>query len=129
MPLYQHQLFTIDLNKVLTVHQEEDQAAVVIRTEDQRKIEVATDSPEAAVGLLNDLASQWVKTGGSLLRHGKHVFLASAIYSIQVEGEEVYIYFQDHSVSFNAGGSDQALLLLAQLTSHWQSAIGEEPEP
>src|SRR5947209_2155619 len=93
MSLYQHELFTIDLNKVLAVYQNEDEAAVTIRTDDQRKLEVATDSPQAAVELLNQFADQWEKAAGPLLRHREHVFLAAAIYSIQVEGEEVYIYF------------------------------------
>src|SRR5207247_10642999 len=85
MALYQHELFTIDLNKVIAVYQNEDEAAVTIRTDDQRKIEVATAAPEAAAELLNDLAAQWEKAVGALLRHGKHVFLIAAIYSIQVE--------------------------------------------
>src|SRR5437870_5554427 len=127
MSLYQHQLFTIELNKIIAVYQNEDDPAVTIRTDDQRKIEVATPSPEAAVELLNEVADQWEKAVGPLLRHGKHVFLTAAIYSIQAEGEEVYIYFRDHSVSFAMSDSQQAMEVLAELTGHWQSAIGEQP--
>jgi hypothetical protein len=123
MSLYQHQLFTIDLSKVITVHQNEDEAAISIRTDDQRKLEVATDSPEAATELLNEFADQWEKAASPLLRHGKHVFLASAIYSIQVEDEEVYIYFRDHSVSFALPDAQQAEALLAELTRRWQLAV------
>ena len=125
MSLYQHELFTLDLNKVIAVYQNEDEAAVTIRTDDQRKIEVATDSPEAAVELLNQFADQWEKAVGLLLRHGKHVFLTAAIYSIQVEAQEVYIYFRDHSVSFALPDSQQAMDLLAELTRRWQGAIGQ----
>ncbi len=125
MSLYQHELFTLDLNKVIAVYQNEDEAAVTIRTDDQRKIEVATDSPEAAVELLNQFADQWEKAVGLLLRHGKHVFLTAAIYSIQVEDQEVYIYFRDHSVSFALADSQQAMDLLAELTRRWQGAIGQ----
>ena len=124
MSLYQHQLFTIDLSKVITVHQNEDEAAISIRTDDQRKLEVATDSSDAATELLNEFADQWEKAASSsLLRHGKHVFLASAIYSIQVEDEEVYIYFRDHSVSFALPDAQQAEALLAELTRRWQLAV------
>jgi len=125
MSLYQHELFTLDLNKVIAVYQNEDEAAVTIRTDDQRKIEVATNSPEAAVELLNQFADQWEKAVGLLLRHGKHVFLTAAIYSIQVEDQEVYIYFRDHSVSFALADSQQAMDLLAELTRRWQGAIGQ----
>jgi len=125
MSLYQHELFTLDLNKVIAVYQNEDEAAVTIRTDDQRKIEVATDSPEAAVELLNQFADQWEKAVGLLLRHGKHVFLTAAIYSIQVEAQEVYIYFRDHSVSFALADSQQAMDLLAELTRRWQGAVGQ----
>ena len=125
MSLYQHELFTIDLNKVIAVYQNEAEAAVTIRTDDQRKIEVATDSPEAAVELLNQLAEQWGKAVGPLLRHAEHVFLAAAIYSIQVEDQEVYIYFRDHSVSFALPDSQQAMDLLAELTRRWQEAIAQ----
>ena len=125
MSLYQHELFTLDLNKVIAVYQNEDEAAVTIRTDDQRKIEVATNSPEAAVELLNQFADQWEKAVGLLLRHGKHVFLTAAIYSIQVEDQEVYIYFRDHSVSFALPDSQQAMDLLAELTRRWQGAIGQ----
>ena len=123
MSLYQHQLFTIDLNKVITVHQNEDEAAISIRTDDQRKLEVATDSAEAATELLNEFADQWEKAVAPLLRHGKHVFLVSAIYSIQAEDQEVYIYFRDHSVSFALPDAQLALALLAELTRRWQLAI------
>src|SRR5258706_10598132 len=122
MSLYQHELFTLDLNKVIAVYQNEDEAAVTIRTDDQRKIEVATASPEAAVELLNDFSAQWERAAGPLLRHGKHVFLTSAIYSIQVQEAEVYINFRDHSVSFAAADPDQAIELLAQLSRAWQAA-------
>ena len=123
MSLYQHQLFTIDLNKVITVHQNEDEAAISIRTDDQRKLEVATDSPEAATDLLNEFAAQWEKAVAPLLRHGKHVFLISAIYSIQAEDDELYIYFRDHSISFALDNAQQTLELLAELTQRWQLAL------
>jgi len=123
MSLYQHQLFTIDLNKVIAVYQNEDEPAVVIQTDDQRKLEVATESPEAAVEFLNEFANQWEKAVGPLLRHAKYVFLTSAIYSIQAEGDEIYIYFRDHSVSFALENDQQALELLAELTNRWQNAI------
>jgi hypothetical protein len=125
MSLYQHSLFTIDLNKVIAVSQNEDEAAVTIRTDDQRKIEVATASSEAAVELLNEFANSWETAVGPLLRHEKHVFLTSAIYSIQAEGDEVYIYFRDYSISFAVESPEQALELLAELTHRWQVAIGE----
>lgn len=125
MSLYQHPLFTIDLNKVIAVSQNEDEATITIRTDDQRKIEVATASPEAAVEFLNDFANSWETAVGPLLRHEKHAFLTAAIYSIQVEGDEVYIYFRDHSISFAANDAEQALELLAELTRRWQAAIGE----
>ena len=83
MSLYQHPLFTIDLNKVIALYQNEDEAAVTIRTDDQRKIEVATASPEEAVEFLNEFADQWEKAVGPLLRHDRYVFLTAAIYSIQ----------------------------------------------
>jgi hypothetical protein len=124
MSLYQHPLFTIDLNKVIAVSQNEDEAAVTIRTDDQRKIEVATASSEAALEFLNDFANSWEAAVGPLLRHEKHVFLTSAIYSIQAEGDEVYIFFRDYSISFAANDSEQALELLAELTRRWQVAIG-----
>jgi len=123
MSLYQQELFTLDLNKVIAVYQNEDEAAVTIRTDDQRKIEVATATPEAAVELLNDFSAQWERAAGPLLRHGKHVFLTSAIYSIQVEGEEVYFYFRDYSVSFAMADAQQAMDLLIELTGRWQAAI------
>jgi hypothetical protein len=124
MSLYQHPLFTIDLNKVIAVSQNEDEATVTIRTDDQRKIEVATASPEAAVEFLNEFANSWETAVGPLLRHEKHAFLTSAIYSIQAEGDEVYIYFRDHSISFAANDPEKALELLAELTRRWQVAIG-----
>jgi len=127
MSLYQHSLFTIDLNKVVAVSQNEEEAAITIRTDDQRKIEVATDSPDAAVELLNDIADQWERSVGPLLRHGKNAFLTSAIYSLQVEGEELYIYFRDHSVSFALSDAQQALDLLAELSARWRAAIGQVP--
>jgi hypothetical protein len=123
MSLYQHELFTLDLNKIIAVNQNEDEVTVTIRTDDQRKIEVGTDSPEAAVELLNDLAAQWERAVGPLLRHERHVFLTAAIYSIQVEGVEVFIYFRDHSVSFTAADAQQASDLLAELTKRWQEAV------
>jgi hypothetical protein len=127
MPLYQHPLFTIDLNKVIAVYQDEDNGAVSIRTDDQRKIEVATDSAEAATTLLDDFEKQWQQAVGPLLRHAQHIFLTAAIYSIQAEGEEVYIYLRDHSVSFAMENPEQALGLLAELTGRWQAALGESP--
>ncbi len=128
MPLYQHPLFTIDLSKVTVVYQEEDQPSVIICTDDQRKIEIATDSPEAATELLNDLQQQWDRAVGPLLCHGLHAVRADAIYSIQAEGEEVSIYVRDHSVSFEVADAQQALALLAELTSRWQLALGEKPQ-
>jgi hypothetical protein len=124
MSLYQHPLFTIDLNKVIAVSQNEDEPTVTIRTDDQRKIEVATPSAEAAVEFLNEFANSWETTVGPVLRHERHVFLTSAIYSIQAEGDEVYIYFRDYSISFAANDSEKALELLAELTRRWQVAIG-----
>jgi hypothetical protein len=124
MALYQHPLFTIDLNKVIAVSQNEEEATITIRTDDQRKIEVATASPEAAVEFLNEFANSWETAVGPLLRHERHVFLTSAIYSIQAEGDEVYIYFRDYSISFAANDSEKALELLAELTRRWQVAIG-----
>lgn len=128
MALYQHPLFTIDLGKVIAVYQDEDEAAVTIRTDDQRKIEVATDSAEAAIEMLNEIADRWGRTAGPLLRYGRHIFLADAIYSIQAEGDEVYIYFRDHSISFSVGDEQQALARLAELSRHWEEAIGEAPK-
>ena len=128
MPLYQHPLFTIDLNKVIAVYQNEDELAVTIRTDDQRKLEVATDSPEASAQLLGEFSEQWARAGGTLLRHEKYVFLTSAIYSVQAEGEEIYIYFRDHSISFALDSVDQALGLLAELTDRWRLAIGEQSQ-
>lgn len=125
MSLYQHELFTIDLNKIIAVNQDEDEITITIRTDDQRKIEVGTDSPEAALELLNDVAAQWEKAVGPLLRHQRHVFLTAAIYSIQVEGVEVFIYFRDHSVSFTLPDAQQASDLLAELSRRWQEVIGQ----
>ena len=126
MSLYQHQLFTLDLNKVIAVYQNGEEPTVVIQTDDQRKLEVSAESPEAAVEFLNEFADQWEKAVGHLLRHAKYVFFANAIYSIQVEGEEIYIYFRDHSVSFALDDEQQALDLLADLTNRWQKAIGDK---
>jgi hypothetical protein len=127
MSLYQHELFTIDLNKVVAVYQNDDEISVTIRTDDQRKIEFALASPEAAIELLNDFAEKWERGVGPLLRHQKHVFLTAAIYSIQAQAEEVYIYFRDHSVSFALPDPQQALVLLAELSRRWHLAIGEQP--
>jgi len=124
MSLYQHPLFTIDLNKVIAVSQNEEEATVTIRTEDQRKIEVATASAEAAIEFLNEFANAWETAVGPVLRHERHAFLTSAIYSIQAEGDEVYIYFRDYSISFTANDSERALELLAELSRRWQVAIG-----
>src|SRR5262249_5905072 len=126
MSLYLHQLFTIDLSKVIAVYQNEDEPAITIRTDDQRKLEVATPSLEAAAELLNDFADEWEKAAGSLLRHANHVFLPSAIYSIQVEGEELYVYFREYSVSFALADSEQAAQLLAELAQRWQVAIAQQ---
>lgn len=125
MSLYQHELFTLDLNKIIAVNQEEDETTITIRTDDQRKIEVGTESPEAAVELLNDLATQWEKAVGPLLRHERHVFLTAAIYSIQVQGVEVFIYFRDHSVSFALADELAASNLLAELSHRWQEAVSQ----
>ena len=54
-----------------------------------------------------------------------HVFLTAGIYSIQVEGDEVFIYFRDHSVSFATSDTVQASELLAELTRRWQAVIGQ----
>jgi len=124
MSLYQHPLFTIEFNKVIAVSQSEDEPTVTIRTDDQRKIEVATATTEAAVEFLNEFANAWENAVGPLLRHEKHAFLTSAIYSIQAEGDEVYIYFRDHSISFAASDPEKALELLAELSRRWQVAIG-----
>lgn len=126
MSLYQHELFTLNLNKVRAVYQNEDQTTVTIQTDDQRKLEVATESPEAAIDFLSEFADQWEKAVGPLLRHARHVFLPSAIYSIQVQGEELYIYFRDHSVSFELDDAQQAFALLTELTNHWQAALAQE---
>jgi hypothetical protein len=125
MSLFKHDSFTIDLNKIIAVYQDDDEGAVTIRTDDQRKLEVATSAPEAATELLNQLADQWERAVGPLLRHGRHIYLTSAIYSIQVEGLEVYIYFRDHSVSFTSADPQQAVELLAELSVRWAAAIGE----
>ena len=73
--------------------------------------------------LLTDFGNQWERDVGPLLRHGKHIFLTAAIYSIQAEGEEVFIYFRDHSVSFAVADSQQALDLLAELTMRWDQTV------
>jgi hypothetical protein len=124
MSLYLHQLFTIDLNKVIAVYQNEGDSAFTIQTDDQRKIEVAAASPETAIESLNDFAIQWEKAAGSLLRHANHVFLPAAIYSIQAENELLYINFRDQSVSFELADAELTTDLLAQLTQRWQLAIG-----
>ena len=126
MPLYRHELFTIDLTKVIAVYQNEDESTVTIRTDDQRKIDLGNTTPEAGAELLNEIANQWEKAIGPLLRYGKHVFLTAAIYSIQVEGEDLFIYFRDHSVSFALANAEQALAVLAELTARWQTALGEK---
>ena len=126
MSLYQHPLFTLDLNKVVAVYQNEDEKSVIIQTDDQHKLEVGTDSSEAALEFLTEFANQWEKSAGTLLRHAKHVFLPAAIYSIQAEGEELYIYFREHSVSFALADSQEPLALLEELTRRWQVAIGEK---
>ncbi len=123
MSLYQHELFTIDLNKVIAINQNEDEITVTIRTDDQRKLEVGTATAEEAVELLDDFARQWEKAVGPLLRHERHVFLTAAIYSIQVEGEEVFIYFRDHSISFTLPDAPQASELLTELSHRWEAAI------
>jgi hypothetical protein len=129
MSLYQHPLFTIDLNKVIAVYQNEDEVTVTIQTDDQRKIEVATESAGAAVDLLGDIATQWESSVGPLLRHANYVFLTSAIYSIQVDAADVYINFRDQSVSFTLATEEDALAVLAELTRQWQTAIATEPAP
>jgi len=123
MSLYLHQLFTIDLKKVTAVYQNEGDSAFIIQTDDQRKIEVAAASPEAAIESLNDFAAQWEKAAGSLLRHANHVFLPAAVYSIQAENDVLFINFRDQSVSFALADAEQTTDLLAQLTQRWQLAI------
>ncbi len=125
MALFSHLLFTIDLNKVIAVFQNEGEDAVTIQTDDLRKIEVATNTPEEAMGLLGEFAIEWENAVGPLLRYGKHVFLTSAIYSIQAAGPEVYIFFRDHSVSFTMADAEQATDLLAELTARWKEALLE----
>jgi hypothetical protein len=129
MALYQHELFTLNLNKVISVYQDPDDSTLTIQTDDQRKVEVAADSPEAAAELRMEFAAKWESAVGPLLRHGQHVFLTSAIYSIQAQGNEVFIFFRDHSVSFAMPDEFQAVELLGKLTRRWQVAIGREPEP
>ena len=124
MSLYLHQLFTINLNKVIAVYQNEDDSAFTIQTDDQRKIEVASASPEATLDSLKDFAAQWEKAAGSLLRHANNFFLPAAIYSIQAEEDVLIINFRDQSVSFQLADSEQTAALLAQLTARWQQAIG-----
>ncbi len=96
---------------------------MTIRTDDQRKIEISTETPQEATDLLTELADEWEKTVGPLLRHGTHVFLAAAIYSIQAQGDEVFVYLRDHSVSFAASDEQQALDILAELSTRWEAAI------
>jgi len=126
MSLYLHQLFTIDLKKVTAVYQNEGDSAFIIQTDDQRKIEVAAASPEAAIESLNDFAAQWEKAAGSLLRHANHVFLPAAVYSIQAENDVLFINFRDQSVSFALADAEQTTNLLAQLTQRWQLAISTQ---
>src|SRR3954471_17929139 len=128
MALYQHELFTLNLNKVITVYQDPDDSTLTIQTDDQRKIEVAADSVEAAAELRMEFAAKWESAVGPLLRHGQHVFLTSAIYSIQAQGNEVFIFFRDHSVSFAMPDDFLAAELLGKLTRRWQIAIGRETE-
>jgi hypothetical protein len=128
MALFSHLLFTIDLNKVLAVFQNEEEDAITIQTDDLRKIEVATNTPEEAMALLGELAIASENAVGPLLRYGKHVFLTSAIYSIQAAGPEVYIFFRDHSVSFTMADAEQAADLLAELTARWKEALAEAKE-
>ena len=128
MALFSHLLFTINLNKIIAVFQNEGEDAVTIQTDDLRKIEVATNSPEEAMALLGELAIAWETSVGPLLRYGKHVFLTSAIYSIQAAGPEVYIFFRDHSVSFTMADAEQATDLLAELTARWKEALLETGE-
>ena len=126
MSLYLHQLFTIDLTKVIAVYQNEGDPTFTIQTDDQRKIEVATATPEAAVETLNDFAAQWEKAAGSLLRHANHVFLPAAIYSMQADDATLFINFRDQSVSFELADAQQTTDLLAELTQRWQLAIGAQ---
>ena len=127
MSLYQHELFTLNLNKVISVFQPDpEDGTVIIQTDDQRKIEVATDSPQSAAELLAEFAAKWEAAVGPLLRHGQYVLLTSAIYSIQAQGNEVFIYFRDHSVSFAMPDEFQAAQLLGTLTRRWQMAAGQE---
>jgi hypothetical protein len=127
MALYQHPLFTINLTKVIAVYQNEDESTVTIQTDDQRKIEVNTGSPEAAVELLNEIANFWEMAAGPLLRHGRHVILTTAIYSIQAAGDQLEINFRDYSTTFAVGDPAQTLAVLAELTRRWQDAIGGQP--
>src|SRR5436305_8917643 len=129
MALYQHEFFTLNLNKVISVYQDPDDPTVTIQTDDQRKIEVAADSPEAAAELRMEFAAKWESAVGPLLRHGQHVFMTSAIFSIQAQSNEVIIFFRDHSVSFAMPDEFHAVELLGKLTRRWQIAIGREPEP
>ena len=126
MALFQHELFTIDLNKVVSVSYDEEQAAVSIRTDDQRKIEVATETAEEGMEFLNNFATAWERAVGPLLRHANYVFLTSAIYSIQAGEGEVFIYFREHSVSFAVADAFQGIELLSKLTDAWQAAIANQ---
>jgi hypothetical protein len=126
MALFSHMLFTINLHKVIAVFQNEAEDAVTIQTDDLRKIEVTTNTPEEAMSLLGEIAIAWETSVGPLLRYGKHVFLTSAIYSIQAAGPEVYIFFRDHSVSFTMADAEQATDLLSELTARWKEALLED---
>jgi hypothetical protein len=127
MALYKHPFFTINLTKVIAVYQTEDGASVVIQTDDQKKIEVNTGSPEAAVEFLSEFAGYWEMAAGPLLRHGRHVILSSAIYSIQAAGDQLEINFRDYSTTFVVGDPAQTLTALDELTRRWQEAIGGTP--
>ena len=126
MALYLHPVFTIDLTKVIAVYQNEGEPAFTIQTDDQRKMEITSASPEAATELLNDFATQWEKAAGSLLRYANHVFLPAAIYSMQADDAVLFINFRDQSISFELGDAQQTADLLAQLTQRWQLAVGTQ---
>ena len=125
MALFSHLLFTINLNKVIAIYQNEGDDAVTIQTDDLRKIEVATNTAEEALAFLGEFAISWEDAVGPLFRYGRHIFLTSAIYSIQAAGPEVYIFFRDHSVSFTMADAEQATDLLAELTARWKEALLE----
>ena len=126
MSLYLHPVFTIDLTKVIAVYQNEGESAFTIQTDDQRKMEIGSPSPEAATELLDDFAAQWEKAAGSLLRHANHVFLPDAIYSMQADDAVLFINFRDQSVSFELDNAQETAELLAQLTQRWQLAVAAE---